>query len=67
MYANPFEHLKRIIVHISITNEKEQFRTIIKLKWIEKKFQRYIFIEKIIGFRNYIFSFKNLLENFSKT
>lgn len=42
VYANPFGHLKQIIVdiyiYIYITDEKEQFQTIIKLKWIEKKF-----------------------------
>lgn len=47
--VNPFEHLKHIIAHISITNEKEQFQTIIKLKWIEKKFRGYLLIEKIVG------------------
>lgn len=40
MRTNTFDHLKQITVadNISTTNEKEQFRTIIKLKWIEKKF-----------------------------
>lgn len=66
MCVNPFGHLKQIIVHISITDEKEQFQTIIKLNGLKRSF-RGILIEKIVGFRNYIFSFKNLLENFLKT